>query len=82
MAEITVSDALKARLQARLGRGLDAYVEQVLTDELACEDDPDYRSAVASRIDTAVAELHRGEHVDIDEARRSIARDCGIRDAR
>jgi len=78
MATWTVNDELDARLRDRVGGDVSAYVEQVITDHLAIEDDPAFRAESDEQIRRSVQELDSGEGVDARGAMKQIADDFGI----
>ncbi|MFW5681543.1 MAG: hypothetical protein ACOC1G_00920 [Phycisphaeraceae bacterium] len=79
MATWTVSDELDARLRKKVGeRDVASYVETLLTDQLNCEEDADYRNEVQAQLDASEADIAAGRVTEARDAMRRIAHQHGV----
>jgi hypothetical protein len=79
MADWHVSDELDARLRDHIDGDVNAYVEQVIADQLDAEGDPAYRAAVEVQIAASLADIDAGRTQDARQAMRQIAAAKGIK---
>lgn len=74
MANWQVSDELDARLRDRLGDGdVSAYVEHVIAEQLAFEDDPATQADIEHQISASEADIEAGRVGDARKTMRRIA---------
>lgn len=78
MAKWEVSDELDARVRERAGGDVEAYIEQLVKNQLDLEDDPALQAELIARTRRGHADADAGRVRDAREAMNGLARKHGL----
>jgi|TARA_B100000609_G_scaffold18277_1_gene13237 hypothetical protein len=78
MATWTISDDLDTRLRQRVGDDVELFVENIISVQLDCENDPLVQAELIARSKRGMAEIESGQGIEAGEAKQQLNRELGF----